>query len=194
MKFREKSVKLGFAFFFILLTSYVVAEWTVDYKYLKYSEDTQLYLNSKQRVYTGKRTAEEILLLEQRTSVNLRIKDGSIIEVTTELVSGDLDVDIFLVVSVNDTSRVISAYSMNINSSREHLLIKSAIKTPSIDRYIFTEYPVAVLFIIPVTGSGIISLHYETLHPAQELIYLCVITMLIGASFFIKNVFDLIKF
>ncbi|MFX1479115.1 MAG: hypothetical protein ACFFCI_13365 [Promethearchaeota archaeon] len=194
MKLRKKLIKLGFAFFFILLSSYIIAEWTVDYKYLKYSDNKRFYLNSEQTEYTEERSAEKISKLERGTSIELRIRQGSLFDITTEPVSGDLDIDIILVVSFNYSSELVLAYSITIGSSREHISVESRIRSSSIYELIFSDYPRVELLIIPVTGSGIISLHYETLHPVEELVYLCVVSLIIGASFFIKNVFDLIKF
>ena len=194
MKLREKLVKIGFAFFFILLTSYVISEWTVDSKYIKYSDEQQVYLNSEQTISTVERSVEDILRLRRGLSIEFSLTEGSLIDATTEPVSGDLDVDIFLLLSINTTSDEVLAHSMNIGSSREHLAVESTIETPSIDKRIFTRYPHAELVIIPVTGSGIISIRYATLHPVQELIYLCVVILVLGACFFFKSMFDLIEF
>lgn len=193
MKKRDNLIKLGFALFFILLSPYVLAELMVDYKYIQYSDNQQTYLNSERTVYTGERTVDELLTPGQGISIELRITDGSLIEVKTELVTGEIDVDIFLVVLVNASSEEVSGYSMNIGSSREHITVETNIKRPSLDRLIFTRFPLAFIRIIPVTGSGIISLQYQTLHPVSELTYLCIITLFVGVSFFVKNAFDLIE-
>jgi len=193
MKLRGKMIRLGFALFFILFSSYVISEWTVDYKYIRYSDSEEIYLNSGQTEYTGERTVEEIYRPTAGISIEFRITEGSIIDIQTELISGDLDVDIFLVISANASYQELSAFSMNIGSSSEQLTIESRIIAPSFDRFLFTNFPHADLVIIPVTGSGTISVHYTTLHPARELIYLCVITMILGVSFFIKSTFNLIR-
>lgn len=194
MKLRAKLVKLGFAFCFILLTSYVIAEWTVDYKYIEYSSEKQVYLNSERKVYSGERSVGEILLLDPKMSIELRVKAGSLVEVATEPISGDLDVDIFLLVRESISSSVLYAYSMNSNSSREYITVEITINPQSLDKLIFTDFPLAEFIIIPVSGSGIISIYYKTLHPIQELIYLCVIILFVGTSFFIRNMLDLIRF
>ncbi|WP_287585357.1 hypothetical protein [Candidatus Borrarchaeum sp.] len=194
MKLRSRQIKLVFAFFFILLSSFVIAELTVDFKYIEYSSEQQIYLDSRRTELTGERSVSEILILDQKMSVELRVKDGSIVEVATEPISGDLDVDIFLFVRENLSSSVLYALSMNSESSIEHITVEVSINPPSLDKLIFTDYPLAEFIIVPVTGSGIVSIYYKTLNPVPELIYLCIIIMFVGTSFFIKNMINLIRF
>ncbi|KXH74434.1 MAG: hypothetical protein AM326_00095 [Candidatus Thorarchaeota archaeon SMTZ-45] len=157
---------------FILLASFVLSGLLVDYKYLKYEDRRELYLNSN----------------DDPLEINIKIKNGTIIELITQRLSGDLDLGIEILIKFN------SSYQQRVRfqqeTSFEYVTWKFVSRPPERGIGFFSEYPFVILSIIPISGSGLFSLSYRVLQPTNELPLLSILIMIVGVSFLLK---DLIK-
>ena len=68
---------------------------TLNYRYLSYYQNEQFYINAGTTEYE-ELTIEELLRSSSRV-IELRVKKGSLVEIETRLISGDIDIDIALV-------------------------------------------------------------------------------------------------
>jgi hypothetical protein len=192
MKYRRRIILFGFACAFILLAAYSLTFLTVNYKYLNYSQSEQFYVNAGTTEYT-ELTIEELIRSSRRISIELRVKKGSLVNVETSLISGDIDIDVVLLVHMNESSEEVIGYSVTEGSSEEQFLNECKINDVPLETLILTRYPFAELLVIPRVGSGSIELRYTVLQPVPEFVYICLLSIIIGLSFFLKGFLHLIK-
>lgn len=185
-------LNLTMALVFISVASFTITTWTTQYTYLHFKGEETFYL-------TGNYESDDRLISDEvkdlrrvSRSIELPIREGTIITARTELVTGDIDVDLAILVQFNESTSFIPVYSLSINSSNERVLWKNQVEIPSelrLQQYFpFGDpYPNAKLVILPVTGSGIVRIVYEVLQPVPILLYICILCIISGLTFTVKT-------
>ena len=172
MVLKQKFLRPIVSMIFILLASFVLSGLLVDYQYLKYEDRSDIYLSSN----------------DDPLEIGIKIKNGTIIEMSTQRLTGDLDLGIEIRVSLNSSYQ--QRFFFEGEESYESITWKFVPSSPERGIRLFSEYPFAILYIIPISGSGMFSLSYRVLQPTRELPLLSIVIMIVGVSFILK---DLIK-
>ncbi|MFX1518988.1 MAG: hypothetical protein ACFFCD_03605 [Promethearchaeota archaeon] len=169
MVLKQKFLRPIVSLIFILLASFILSGLLVDYKYLKYEDRQDIYLSAN----------------EDPLEIGIKIKNGTIIEMSSQRRSGDLDLGIEIRVLVNSSYQ--QSFFFEGEESYEYVTWKFVSSSPERGIRLFSEYPFVILYIIPISGSGMFSLSYRVLQPTPELPLLSIFIMIVGISFLLKD-------
>lgn len=200
IKLRSDFISIGIALISILIASLMLSFFTDNFTYLKFDESTNIYITTNGREYDGERTIEDEIstLPVFENPIEVRIKYGTLIEVTTQKLSGDIDVDIAIQIIYNSSYSIITAYSIEVGSSNEHIVWQNKMKTTTagfLDLLPSQEpSPIARILILSVEGSGMINFSYKILQPSVEFFYISIATMVIGTISLLGKLPTIINF